>query len=255
MLIPGSVASKLISIPPSAYNLFLTDDVEPDCYLRMNENSGNSLADSSDSGEVNNASNSQTNSQNALIVDYSDDAGSLDAGASETISIPDSIPISWNADGNTLETLFISFWVQVNSLAAEIDVLNSGDPTRLNIKIRTNGSVRLRFADIATNTSSAGDIVVGQPANISYWIEYEDLGFETFDVANIRGNINGNAISGSIGAGWDADRFPNLNLAGWTLGQFSGSIDEFILKYGNVAGGNSISMATGTVWCNAIPDF
>ena len=237
-------------IPPTAYEL-LRDDIVPTVWYRLNETSGSVITDEV-IAEV--GSYSGTIVQNAVIIDYTEDTGSLAMESAESISVPNSIPNSWNADSDTLETLWISMWVQVDSLASQIDLLDSGDPTRFNIKINTNGSVTLRYADIAVATGSPGLVVAGVRSNICYWVEYTDQG-GTFCIANIRSNVGGVAESGSIAAAFSPTRFPNLNLGGFTIGKFDGEIDELIIRYGNLAGADVITQAKGIEWNAAIFDL
>ncbi len=249
MLIPGITASKPPA--PSAYAL-LRADIDPDAWYRLNENSGTALFDSVSQSNLGLAST--TNVQGLPIVDYTDDAGSLVMDDLESLSVPNSIPISWNPDGNTLETLWLSMWVLVDSLAAPITVLNSADPTRFNIVINTDGSVTFRYADVSVATTGAGLVVAGVRANISFWVQYQDTG-AAFSGAAVRYNVAGIPGSGSVAAAYSPTRFPNLNLGGFTLGQFDGEIDEFFLRYGNVAGGDTIPQAKGIEWGQAIWDL
>jgi len=233
---------------PSAYELF-RGDVEPDAWYRLNENSGTTVTD-----EINAETGTTTETivQNALIVDYTEDAGSLAMTSGNSFSVPNSIPISWNADSDTVETIWVSFWVTVDSLASQIDVFESnGDPTKFNIKINTNGSVTFTYNEFGGGTSSAGLVVAGVPTSIGWWVRYDDNDF-TFSTALTRYNVGGTAESSSIGAAYASTRFPDLTLGGFTVGKFDGEVDELLIRYGNVAGGDTISQAEGIAWSERV---
>jgi hypothetical protein len=247
----NQIYQSTIAELPSAY-VVLRSEIEPDAWYRLNETSGIVVTDEINA-EV--GSTTETIVQNALIIDYTEDTGSLAMTSGNSFSVPNSIPISWNADSNTVESIWVSFWVTVDSLASQIDVFESnGDPTKFNVKINTNGSVTFKINEFSGITSVVGAVVVGVPTNISWWTHYDDFDF-TFSNVKLRYQVAGVASSGSSGSTYASTRFPDLTLGGFTVGKFDGEVDELLIRYGNEAGGNTISQAEGIAWNQGIYDL
>ncbi len=229
-------------LPPSAVEAEVLI-IDPDAWYKLNETSGTSVLD-----QINAATGTKTNTivQEALILDGTYDAGSLQMTSGQSLSVPNSIPDSWNPDGLTLETFFMALWFRVDSLASPVVVIDHTDTTRFNFTVNTDGSVTLRYASGSVATSGPGQVVAGVNSFISFWLEY---GVNLpVTLAAVRYNINGTNNSGSSAAALPATRFPDFNLGDFTVDTENGAIDELIIKYGNVAGGDPISAGTAVIW-------
>jgi hypothetical protein len=250
MLIAGITASRKTAL--SAYGQLLAE-IGPDAWYRLNENSGTALFDSVSQSNL--GLNSITNVQDLPIVDYTEDPGSLVAADAQTIALPNSIT-SWQADSDTLQSSFTSFWIKVDALPLVSTVIyqNDGDPTKWYVELNPNGSVTMKYSEFGLATSNPGLVVAGLRANISWWTEYSDLD-ATFSSCRIRYNVAGVALSGSSDASYAPTRFPNLNLGGYSFGNFDGEVDELIIRYGNAIEADSISQAQGIAWSQAIWDL
>ena len=251
MLIPGITASRK-SAPLTAYGQLLAD-IGPDAWYRLNENSGTGLFDSISQSNL--GLNSITNVQDLPIVDYTEDPQSLVAADGQTIALPNSIS-SWLADSDNLQTSFTSFWIKMDSLPLVSTVIyqNDGDPTKWRVAINPDGSVSIDYAEFGLATSDPGLVVAGLRTNISWWCEYVDNDF-TFSTANLRYNVAGVTRSGSANSSYAPTRFPNLNLGGYSFGNFDGEVDELIIRYGNAIEADVISLGQGIAWSQAIWDL